>query len=128
MNKEKPPKVVITGVTLQENYYTNPFNRIYSTTKLIEHSKQYPVFEIPLAAIDTSRSVWEMNDLEDFIHHAKRTQDADLNYPILLDNYGKICDGMHRVSKAIILGKRTIKAIRLETMPPYDRIEESEDE
>ncbi|TDQ27643.1 hypothetical protein [Tenacibaculum caenipelagi] len=119
------PTVPIEKVSLEENYYEDTDGYVYSATKLIEHSKQYPIFDMPLSGIDLRRSTWEINDLDDFIHHAKRCTDTDLKHPIILDRYGTIADGCHRVVKAIVLGKRTIKAIRLETMPPYDRIEKN---
>lgn len=122
------PKVSIEKVELDENYFTNQDGHVYSSVKLIEHSKKYKVFDLPLASIDLRRGAWEVNNLQDFIHHAKRCQDANLDYPIILDVYGTIADGCHRLVKAIVQGKRTIKAIRLETMPPYDGIEELENE
>ena len=51
-------------------------------------------------------------------------QDCSLNYPIILDDCGQIADGYHRLCKAILEGRETIKAIRLEEMPAPDRIEE----
>ena len=42
---------------------------------------------------------------------------ADLKYPIILDDTGFICDGWHRLLKSIVEGKDTIKAIRLKVMP-----------
>lgn len=120
----KYPKVNIETVDLDENYYTDQDRYVYSVTKLIEHSKKYEAFDLPLAGIDLRRGAWEINDLDDFIHHAKRCNDTSLEYPIILDKYGTIADGCHRIVKAIVLGKKTIKAIRLSTMPPYDRIED----
>jgi len=125
--KNKFPKVSIDKVSLDENYFENKDGFVYGAAKLIEHSKQYEVFELPLAALDLRRCAWSINDMDDFIHHAKRCSDANLDYPIILDVYGTIADGMHRVVKAIVRGRRTIKAIRLETMPPYDRKVEKEE-
>jgi len=55
----------------------------------------------------------------------KRVQNTDLKYPIILDVKGVVADGYHRVAKAILEGKSTIKAYRLKQMPPYDFVEES---
>ena len=121
------PIVKIDKVSLDENQFIDKNGCVYSSVKLIEHSKKYKEFDLPLVALDLRRSAWDINDLDDFIHHAKRCNDAVLDYPIILDKYGTIADGCHRVVKAIVLGKSTIRAIRLETMPPYDKIE-SEDE
>ncbi|WNH10066.1 hypothetical protein [Thalassobellus suaedae] len=120
----KLPKVNIDTVSLDENYYIDQDGYVYSATKLIEHSKKYESFELPLAGIDLRRSVWTVNDLDDFIHHAKRCTEANLKYPIILDKYGTIADGCHRIVKAIVIGKKSITAIRLLSMPDPDRREE----
>lgn len=120
------PKVKIDKVTIDENHFTNQDGYVYGVAKLIEHSKKYKEFDLPLAGIDLRRNCWTINDIDDFIHHAKRCADADLKYPIILDTCGTIADGMHRVAKAIVRGQTTIRAIRLETMPPHDRIESKE--
>lgn len=120
--KNKYPTVSIETVSLDENYYTDQDGYVYATTKLIEHSKQYKPFDLPLVGLDLRRKSWQINDLDDFIHHAKRVHDTDLKHPIILDRYGTIADGCHRIIKAIVNGETSIKAIRLETMPPHDRI------
>ena len=50
-------------------------------------------------------------------YHIRRMNKADLQYPIILDDTGYICDGWHRLLKSIIGGKETIMAIRLPLMP-----------
>lgn len=122
--KYQYPKVKIESIHLDENFFTDQDGHVYSSPKLIEHSKKYEPFDLPLAGIDLRRSAWEINDLDDFIYHAKRCNDASLDHPIILDKYGTIADGCHRIVKAVVLGRNTIKAIRLETMPPFDRKED----
>lgn len=124
MNK-KLPKVKIDTIKLTENYYENSGYR-YSAVKLIEHSKEFEVFDLPLIGINLSTSAWQIDNMDDFIHHAKRCVDTNLDHPIIIDHLGVICDGWHRVCKAIILGRTSIKAIRLETMPDYDSYKEPE--
>ncbi len=48
--------------------------------------------------------------------------EADLAYPIILDPYGRIMDGMHRVVKALTEGRKTILAYRLSELPPPHHI------
>lgn len=116
----EPPLVPINGMDLEDNTYDDGYAR-WNTLKLIEHSKKFPVFDLPLAGIHLGGCAWgtEMT-FDEFIHHCKRVQDTDLKHPILLDDYGQICDGYHRVCKAILEGRTTIKAIRLNTMPEPD--------
>lgn len=123
--QSKPPKVKIEKLDLIENNYVN-YGKTWSVIKLIEHSKQFPVFEMPLAGIDLNRSAWSIEDLDDFIYHLNRVNKTNLEYPIIIDSYGVIADGLHRVVKAISQGDRTILAIRLETMPDADSIQNTE--
>ena len=118
-------KVKIDTVSLTENHYTDKYGNVYGVLKLIEHSRKYKQFDLPLCGVDLSILFWSINDVDSFIHHSKRVQSSDLKYPILLDHRGVICDGWHRVCKAILKGDTTIKAIRLETMPDRDRLEEN---
>lgn len=122
----KPPKVKIEEVKLSENYFNDNGYR-YSAFKLIEHSEQFNVFDLPLAGIDLTTMAWGISNMDDFIHHAKRCVDTDLEYPILLTPKGQVCDGWHRICKAIVMGEETIKAIRLESMPSYDSYEEPDE-
>jgi disulfide oxidoreductase YuzD len=112
-------------MTLLESQYEDKEGNIYSALKLIEKSKDYQPFDLPLACVDTGRLPFALNDLEDFLFQMKRVEDTDLQYPIILDKYGVIADGWHRVAKAIYQGQTTIRAIRLEEMPPVDSINKS---
>lgn len=75
-------------------------------------------FEIPLASIEVGHLPWDMNDLEDFMYHKRKVEQADLKYPITLNDKGVIIDGYHRICKAIMRGNKTIKAVRFDYMPP----------
>ena len=77
-----------------------------------------------LWAVDLTDHPFPADNLSQFIFQCKRVQDCSLNYPIILDDCGQIADGYHRLCKAILEGRETIKAIRLEEMPAPDRIEE----
>ena len=97
------------------------------TLYLFAKAKEYQVLDMPLWAIDLSDEPFESRSLKQFIENMKRVQDCSLEYPVILDDCGQIADGYHRLCKAILEGKETIKAIRLEEMPSPDRIEEEED-
>ena len=90
--------------------------------KLIEHVKEedLPIFDIPLAGIDLNCTPFNVNNLDDMAWHMKRVQNSDLKYPIILDDLGQICDGNHRVVKALVNGDKTIKAVRIQSMPTPD--------
>jgi len=58
---------------------------------------------------------------EHVLDHMRDVMAADLRYPIILDPWGNIMDGYHRVAKAVITGKKSILAVRFETLPKPDQ-------
>ena len=70
-----------------------------------------PYWYGPGGALPTCRSVAE---------HMRLVQAADLRYPIIVCPQGYIMDGMHRVVKAWLEGRDSIKAYRLTTLPEPD--------
>ena len=52
--------------------------------------------------------------------HARLIQGADLHHPIILSADGRVMDGMHRVCKALIEGRKTVVAVRFESDPDPD--------
>lgn len=58
----------------------------------------------------------------------KRCMDSNIDYPIILDNLGQVADGNHRICKALLEGRRTILAYRLQEMPEPDYIDSDNDD
>ena len=125
--KKEPKNPVVTypNQGLAENRYTAD-GKIWAASNLVSwvKEKNYPVFKLPLAGVNLDHLPWEINNLDDIIWHSKRIQDTDLSHPILIDHLGRICDGYHRIVKAIIENKTEIDAIRIEEMPRPDGYEE----
>ena len=96
-------------------------NDKWSVARLIDLSKDLPVFDAPVAALCTDYTLAsDPNDLCDFAAHMQKVLDADLDYPIILGPNGVIVDGRHRLTKALLNGERYIKAVRFDEMPPVD--------
>jgi len=95
----------------------NTHKRKYRVIHLIELAKDLKQFDLPLEGINLSGMPWGDVNMIDFIYHVNRMNQADLGHPIILDDEGYICDGWHRVAKAVLEGKETIKAVRLYQMP-----------
>lgn len=108
--------VKISGFNYRENTYSRN-DLAYKVTDLIEAAKAIEPFDLPLQGIDISINPWGKPCIKNFVFEMQRVKKANLKYPIILDNEGFICDGWHRVVKAILAGHTTIKAIRLEVMP-----------
>lgn len=110
----KPLK--ISDFNLRENHFTRN-DKSYRVVDIIEIAKNLPIFEMPLCGIDISAKPWGDSTIKNFVYHMKRVDQASLDYPIILDDEGYICDGWHRVTRAILKGDITIKCKRLITMP-----------
>lgn len=116
--------VKIEETKFEDSWYKDG-EKWWRAKTLYDWAKQnkYPVFDLPLSACSLSTNPYEINNLSDFLDHCNRVKNADEKIPIILDDYGDVADGNHRIIKAILKGKDTIKAIRLEEMPEPDRIE-----
>lgn len=89
----------------------------YKITDLIQASKDLEIFELKVADIFTNYAAPNDNSLTDFVAHCKRTNEADLSFPIILSPCNFILDGKHRLAKALITGQETIKAVRFKELP-----------
>lgn len=118
------PKLEFREIEPLQDYYYDGQGGYYSIAKLHDDTKELPIFDCPVAALDLSAEAWEGCDMFDLAFHVKRVNEADLSMPILLDWQGSIADGRHRVIKAIVEGKRTIKARRMTWKPVPCKIEE----
>ena len=108
------------------NYSTNKFTRkgrTYLVTDLIEMSKTFEPFDLLIKGIDLDVLPWGEINMKDISEHFIRIEKADMKYPVILDDTGFICDGWHRIVKAICRGDKTIKAVRLTVMPDPVRVE-----
>jgi hypothetical protein len=100
-------------------------NEVWKAQTLYDYAKakECPVLDMPLWCIDLTDAPFECSQLHSFIFQMKRVNDCSLDYPIILDDCGQIADGYHRLCRAILEGRETIKAIRLNEMPSPDRVE-----
>lgn len=112
----------ISSTKLSNNVWSRSIGKTrysYDIPTLLQYvkEKKYKVFDLPIDGIDLSWNPFESSNMFDFIRHVQRVQQTDPKNPILIDDLGTICDGWHRVAKAILEGRKTIKAIRIEEMP-----------
>lgn len=88
----------------------------WSVARLIKLSETLKVFDAPIAALN----VWflyEKLTLRDMVMHFNAVNNANLDYPIILDEDGELMDGRHRIMKAFMLGHETIKTVRFDENP-----------
>lgn len=104
-----------------EGYYNDGHGNLYSVARLIDMCKDLEPFDAPLQAFDLSAPVWQDYSIFDLAFHVKAVNEADLDYPIILDWNGSIADGRHRLIKALVLGHSTIKCVRMYWKPEADK-------
>jgi hypothetical protein len=98
----------------------------WDVDRLIELTTRSPRVEVPLEAIrELDEPFWfggggEEATCRAVADHARLIAETDLQYPIILGADGRVMDGMHRVSKAYLEGRRTILAVQLTSDPEPD--------
>lgn len=114
------PAVKIDGCFVADNTYSSD-GKVWIVTNLIARAKDLEPFDLPLAAIYSGSEVWApVGSAYGIAHHVRRAFDVNTEYPIILCQQGFIMDGWHRVLRALIDGKATIKAVRFSKTPPHD--------
>lgn len=88
----------------------------WSVARLFELSKNLKVMDVPLDHLHLYY-VYERLTLRDMVMHMQTVQKADLNKPIIIDEDGELMDGRHRLMKAMLNNKKSIKAVRFDINP-----------
>ena len=96
----------------------------FSVARLVELSKNFKIMTIPLDHLNVYNKYEDLT-LREMAMHINAVNNADLKYPIILDEDGEIMDGRHRIIKAIINGEKTIKAVRFDKNPEPCKIDEN---
>lgn len=91
--------------------------------RLFELAKDLPVMDVPIAHLYVYYT-YEKLTMRQMVMHMKAVKDADLSFPIILDEDGEIMDGRHRIMKAMLDGATTIKAVRFDKNPEPCKITE----
>lgn len=119
----KFPVVHVEGCAAHENTYSQN-GKVWTVTNLIARAKDLEPFDLPLAAIYLGAEVWAAESSPyGMAHHMRRALDVDTSFPVILSEEGFIMDGWHRVLRALIDSKATIKAVRFTKTPPHDYLE-----
>lgn len=94
------------------------FDKKYNIHAAIMQARDIEVKNLVIADMSMSYTSPCHDNLRSFIQHIKHVNDADLDYPIIMNEDGYIIDGRHRLAKAILEGKETIKTKRFKSDPP----------
>jgi hypothetical protein len=99
----------------------------WDVDRLIRLTADIEPRRVPLARIAEIDRGWS-GDAEPptwraMIEHVRLINAADLAYPIILSASGEVMDGMHRVAKALLLGREEIDAVQFADDPPPDHLD-----
>ena len=117
----KNPKIDIEKFFVSDNTCSYG-EKEWNASTLFQAAKDLVPYDLQLAALDLDRPFPSATTLSLFLFQAKRVSEADLSHPIIQAPDGWIMDGCHRIAKAILEGRTTIKAVRLPVLPEPDRI------
>jgi hypothetical protein len=98
----------------------------WDVDRLIELSQDFPVIEVALASIDEVDSNYWFGDrfgdatVRKIVEHMELIQEVDPTFPIILGVDGRVMDGMHRVARALLERRPTIRAVQFPVHPEPD--------
>lgn len=98
----------------------------WDVRRLIEGTVGLVPFDLPLDEVrELDETFWFENEgdlptCRKIAEHARLIAETDPSYPIIIDPEGHVMDGMHRVCRAVMEGRASVKAVRLKILPEPD--------
>lgn len=111
---------------MRKQYYFRPSENgfdAWDVDHLIELSAGLPVEEVPLTSIRELDTVhWFGADgapytVRVLVRHMELVNQTDLAFPVILGTEGQVMDGMHRVARCLLEGRRTVPAVQFVVQP-----------
>jgi hypothetical protein len=96
----------------------------WSVERLIMLSSEFKVMDIPMDHLNIYHN-YDNVTLRQMATYIRTVNDADLEFPIILDEDGEVMDGRHRIVKCLVNGFTTIKAVRFDKNPDPCRVVDS---
>jgi hypothetical protein len=98
----------------------------WDVDRLVALTSDLPVRSVPLTEIRELEEHFfgeeEAATWRSFATHVRLVFEAELAYPIIRASDGAVMDGMHRVTKALVLGRAAIDAVQFATDPSPDYV------
>ena len=98
----------------------------WDVDRLIALSASLPVRDVAVETLpDLDSDYWfdgsaEVPTVRKVVEHLRLVLEVDPDYPIILGADGRVMDGMHRVARALLEGRRSVPAVRFEAIPEPD--------
>jgi hypothetical protein len=96
---------------------------------LIAMSAQLPVERVDVASItELDTNYWSdgtgtSRTVRQIVEHVRFIMAADLDYPVILGQDGRVMDGMHRIARALLDGRPQVAARRFTAPLPPDFVD-----
>ena len=100
-----------------QDQFSDGNGNYWGIARLIDITEHLKPFDCPLASLDLSTIIWDDCNILELAMHIHRVNAADFSEPIIISWNGSVADGRHRIMKAIIMEKTTIKAVRMQHRP-----------
>lgn len=102
---------------------------LWYTAGLWQKAASLTPFELEIASVkELDENCWfgpRPPTLREVLTHFERIQQADLAYPIILNDDGSLMDGGHRLYKAVLAGRTKITAVQFPAMPAPDEVSDA---
>lgn len=114
---------------MRKQYYFLPSGRgllAWDVDRLIRLASRLPRQRIAISRIRELDGDWfgegERPTWRALLEHVKLIENADLSFPIILSASGAVMDGMHRIAKAVLMGRHEIEAVQFDRDPEPDHV------
>jgi hypothetical protein len=93
--------------------------------RLIRLSRDLPITDVDVSTLGEVDTVYWFDETETptvrrVVEHLRLINEVDMGYPIILGPDGRVMDGMHRIARALLEGRTSIRAVRFEHVPEPD--------
>ena len=116
---------------VRAQYHFRPSARgllAWDVRRLIDLSAGLPIRQVLVAHVsELEENHWyghgaALPSCRNVVEHCSLIVQADLSYPIILDQSGRVMDGMHRVCKALMQGIASVHAVQFTSDPEPDYV------
>ncbi len=100
----------------------------WDVRRLVELTRGYPIKQVALSDIaELDEAHWYAHEgdvptCRSLLAHMQLIDEVDPSFPIILDQHGRVMDGMHRVCRAVLDGQNRIPAVQFVENPEPDYV------
>lgn len=116
---------------MRKQYYLKPSPKgllAWDVDRLVELTADLPVHDLPLEEVrELDEPHWydaegDVPTVRSIAGHVRLIGEVDLAYPVILSAEGRVMDGMHRIARAWLEGRKAVPAVQFEVDPPPDYV------